>query len=128
MKPARRVMAMLSVESIRKSLAFYRDALGGEQSYQFPPAGEPAFLTLRFGTTELGIGLLGDPLHGLPQRPATGHRIELCIFVEDVDLAVAALAKTGARVVMPAQNQPWGERAAYVEDPDGNLVMLAAPV
>jgi uncharacterized glyoxalase superfamily protein PhnB len=28
---------------------------------------------------------------------------------------------------MPAQNLPWGERSAYVEDPDGNLVMLASP-
>lgn len=28
-------------------------------------------------------------------------------------------------VVAPA-DMPWGERIAYVEDPDGNLVMLAA--
>ena len=24
-------------------------------------------------------------------------------------------------------DQPWGERIAYLEDPDGNLVMLTAP-
>jgi lactoylglutathione lyase len=71
---------------------------------------------------------LGDKaLHGVPQRPASGHRIELCINVENVDAAINALQKIDVRVVMPAQNLPWGERAAYVEDPDGNLVMLAAP-
>lgn len=128
MKPASRVMPMLSVTNMQKALAFYRGVLGGEQVYQFPPEGEPGFLTLRFGESELGIGLLGDkPLHGVPQRPASGHRIELCINVENVDAAIAALEKIGARVVMPAQNLPWGERSAYVEDPDGNLVMLAAP-
>lgn len=29
---------------------------------------------------------------------------------------------------MPPIDQPWGERAAYVEDPDGNLIMLVAPI
>jgi lactoylglutathione lyase len=128
MKLASRVMPMLSVKNMQDALAFYRDVLGGEKGYQFPPEGEPGFLTLRFGETELGIGLLGDePLHGVLQRPATGHRIELCLNVENVDAAVAALAKIGARVVMAPQTLPWGERSAYVEDPDGNLVMLASP-
>jgi lactoylglutathione lyase len=128
MKPASGVMPMLSVGNMQKALAFYRGVLGGEQIYQFPPDGEPGFLTLRFGTSELGIGVLGDKaLHGVPQRPASGHRIELCINVENVDAAINALQKIDVRVVMPAQNLPWGERAAYVEDPDGNLVMLAAP-
>ena len=60
MKPASRVMPMLSVKNMREALAFYRGVLGGEQVYQFPPEGEPGFLTLRFGETELGIGLLSD--------------------------------------------------------------------
>lgn len=126
MKQASRIMPMLSVADMTRSLAFYRDALGGEQIYQFPPEGEPGFLTLRFGETELGIGLLSEaPMHGVPQRPASGHRVELCINVEDADEAVDTLKKIGAPVVMAPQDMPWGERSAYVEDPDGNLVMLA---
>ncbi len=128
MKPASRVMAMLSVGDMQKTLAFYRGVLGGEQVYQFPPEGEPGFLTLRFGETELGIGLLGDqPLHGMPQRPASGHRVELFFNVEDTDATVAALQAIGARIVMAPMDLPWGERSAYVEDPDGNLVMFGAP-
>lgn len=125
MAKASRVMAMLSVADLAASRGFYEDVLGGRLVYQFPPGGEPVFLTLGFGTTELGLGVLADKgVHGRPLRPATGHRIELCINVDDVDAAVAALA---APVVMAPVDQPWGERAAYVEDPDGNLVMLVAP-
>ena len=64
-------------------------------------------------------------MHGRSLRPASGHRIELCINVADVYAAVAALA---APLVMAPVDEPWGERAAYVEDPDGNLIMLVAPV
>jgi lactoylglutathione lyase len=125
---ASRVMPMLSVADVGRSLAFYDGVLGGKKIYQFPPEGEAVFLTLQFGTTELGIGLMsGTPIHGERQRPATGHRIELCINVEDTDAAVAALREIGARVMLEPVDQPWGERAAYVEDPDGNLVMLVAP-
>lgn len=125
---ASRVMPMLSVGDVKRSLEFYAGVLGGEKIYQFPPQGEAVFLTLQFGTTELGIGLMsGAPIHGQKQRPASGHRIELCINVENTDAAVEALRAIGARVVLEPVDQPWGERAAYVEDPDGNLVMLVAP-
>lgn len=126
---ARSVMAMLSVADMERTLAFYRDGLGGELAYRYPGQGEAAFVTMRFGATELGLGAMrGEPLHGRQQRPATGHRIELCFYVDDVDEVVKALAETGAAVVMRPADQPWGERAAYVEDPDGNLVMLVAPL
>jgi lactoylglutathione lyase len=102
--------------------------LGGTKTYQLPPDGEPGFLTLSFGNTELELGLITEkPLHGRPLGLAGGHYIELCINVEDCDQAVAALSAIGAPVVLSPTDLPWGERSAYVEDPDGNLVMLAAP-
>jgi len=112
---------MLSAEDFAASVRFYA-ALGGSEAYRFPED-DPVFVTLRFGESELGIGAMrGAPIHGRPQRPAAGHRIELCLYVDDVD---AAAAGAGTTVTEP-QDMPWGERIAYVEDPDGNLVMLAA--
>jgi lactoylglutathione lyase len=120
-----RLFPMLSAESLPASRRFY-ELLGAVESYRFPETGTPAFVSLRFGETELGIGQLGpEPLHGEPQRPATGHRIELCLYVDDVDASVAHLRTTGARIVLEPKDQPWGERIAYVQDPDGNLLMLA---
>ena len=118
---------MLSVADLDRSLEFYRDALGGEQAYRFPPDGEAAFVVLRIGSSDLGLGAMGTtpPIHGRPIRPASGHRVELCVYVRDVDEAVEALRAIGAPVALEPVDQPWGERIAYVEDPDGNLVMLA---
>ena len=117
---------MLSVESLTASLRFYEQWLGGERNYQFPDAGEAVFVTLRFGSSELGLGQLGagPALIGQPQRPATGHRVELCLYVHGLEGVVAALAAAEVPIVLPPTSQPWGERVAYVSDPDGNLVML----
>jgi lactoylglutathione lyase len=117
---------MLSATDFERSLAFYGAQLGGQESYRFPEAGPPAFVVLQFGGAELGIGRMdGSPaLHGQALRPASGHRIELCAYVDDVDATVARLAAAGAPVMLAPTDTPWGERVAYVADPDGNLVML----
>ncbi|MFZ6177562.1 VOC family protein [Nannocystis pusilla] len=116
--PARKLFPMLSALDFERALAFYAEQLGGRESYRFPPEGQPAF--------ELGIGRIdGSPaLHGQALRPASGHRVELCVYVDDVDATVARLAEAGAPVLLAPRDMPWGERVAYVADPDGNLVML----
>ena len=119
---------MLSVSDLGRSLVFYRDLLGGVISYRFPDQGEPAFVALTLGeASEIGLGAIrapGEALHGEPLRPATGHRIELCVYVDDVDATVKAARDAGFDVVLEPRDQPWGERIAYLRDPDGNMVML----
>ena len=123
---AQSVMPMLSVDDLDNAVALYGGILGGEPTYRFPPEGEPAFVVLRFGGSEVGLAVAGGspPLHGRPTRPVTGHRIELCIYVDDVDAAVEAMRGAGVEVVVEPADMSWGERIAYVADPDGNLVML----
>jgi lactoylglutathione lyase len=123
-----RLFPMLTVADLKESVAFYTDVLDAQETYRFPDK-DPVFLTLRVGESELGIGYVtGHTLHGQPQRPASGHRIELCVYVADVDAATEAARDAGAPVVVEPVDQAWGERVAYVADPDGNLLMLTAPI
>jgi lactoylglutathione lyase len=119
---------MLSVASLQSSLVLYQQVLGGVPTYQFPDTGEPAFVTLKLGSSEIGLGQMNDtpPLHGQVLRPASGHRIELCVYVDELESVFAAAVASGAKPVLSPTAQPWGERVAYIEDPDGNLVMLTS--
>jgi lactoylglutathione lyase len=115
---------MLSCADLPRSLAFYGALLGGVESYRFPEEGEPAFVALSIGDSEIGLGgIAAAPLHGRAQRPASGHRIELCVYVEDVD-GTYERARGVAELVTAPADMPWGERVAWLADPDGNLVML----
>jgi lactoylglutathione lyase len=123
---AARLFPMLSCADLDRSVRFYGELLGGAEAYRFPAEGPPDFVTLAFGdASEIGLGRLSDePVHGVAQRPATGHRIELCVYVDDVDGTCAAARRSGLEVVAEPADSPWGERTAWVADPDGNLVML----
>ncbi|MDT0304989.1 VOC family protein [Streptomonospora wellingtoniae] len=122
---ATKLFPMLSCGDLARSLAFYRDLLGGVETYRFPEEGPPQFVALAVGGSEIGLGpVSAQPWHGRRQRPATGHRIELCVYVDDVDDAFARAGADGFEAVAEPAETPWGERIAWIGDPDGNLVML----
>jgi lactoylglutathione lyase len=110
---------------IRRSVEFY-ELLGLSAGYRWPPEGEPQFVVMRLGEWAIGIGTEDAPerLHGKPF--AEGLRFELCAYVDDVDAEVARLRTAGVEVLHEPEDKPWGERAGYVLDPDGNPVQLIA--
>lgn len=112
-------------------MRFYRDLLGMTESYRFPAEGEPVFVTLRWGSATIGLGTY-DEVPGLEARglkpPGEGRGFELCVYVDNVDDVVRRLANEGVPVRVPPVDQPWGERLAYVEDPEGNAIMLTARI
>jgi lactoylglutathione lyase len=91
---------MLSVEDLDRSIDFYRALLGGIESYRFPTDAPPVFVVLQVGTTDIGLGKITSesPLHGQPVRPAPGHRIELCVYLEDVDDTVERMGAVGVSI------------------------------
>lgn len=119
---------ILYVDDVGASARFYRDLLGFEEIYRFPPSGEPGYVALRLDDGKVGLSSAGFPgLHGKPQRPVTGRPFEMCLEVADVDGFVGELRDAGVPVLAEPADQVWGERVAYVEDPDGNPVHVRGP-
>jgi lactoylglutathione lyase len=115
---------ILSTRDLPRLVAFYRDVLGFTQTYRFPADGQPQYVGLRLGASSQ-LGIVGD---GGATSGSHGQRLELCLYADDCDAAVARLRAGGAVVTSEPQDMPWGERAAHAEDPDGNrLVILSRP-
>ena len=110
---------ILTTRDLGAALGFYRDLLGGTVTYEFPaPDGEPGYVGLEVGSSQLGIGRDPDATDG------PSARFSLWAYVEDCDAVVARLRAAGVRVVEEPTDQPWGERVARVLDPDGNVVLI----
>ena len=110
---------------------FYRDLLGFTETYRYPDQRgvEPEFIVLALGGARFGFGRAASiPLHGRLRSLETGNRVEVCVYTDDVDQAIAMLRRAGTKVLFEPADQPWGERAAYVADPDGNPVLIVARV
>ena len=115
---------------LERALAFYRDLLGFRQTFQFPADGDAVFVSLELeggGSLALAAATDGQTgTHGRPMRPLETGSFEMCVYTTDVDSAVAGLSAHGIDVLVQPADQPWGERMAYVADPDGRPIMICA--
>jgi lactoylglutathione lyase len=118
------LFSILVTGDLTRALGFYRDLLGFEVSYQFPPDGEPAYVALDLGRSHLGIG--ADPAAAGDGPAPDGRRFTLWVYADDCDAALEHLRGHGVRVLAEPADQPWGERMAEVADPDGNRVIVAS--
>lgn len=115
---------VLVVADLDRALEFWTGALGLPLGHRSGP-----YAQLDTGRTRLALferdamaDTLGAALHP-PAADAPGF--EVGFKVDDVDAAWAELVAAGADAVTPPTDRPWGQRTAYVRDPDGHLVELA---
>jgi lactoylglutathione lyase len=122
---ALRAFPVLHAEDVERVAAFYVE-LGFEEQTRIPGEdGRIGFIGLRRDSAELAVTTVDAPraLAGIDPRP--GPRHELFVYVDDVDRQVADLRDRHFTIVREPVDMPWGERVAYVADPEGNLVSLA---
>jgi PhnB protein len=51
--------------------------------------------------------------------------VVIFVYVEDVDAALERALARGARMLVPAQDQFWGDRTAWIVDPAGHVWTIA---
>jgi lactoylglutathione lyase len=115
---------VLVVDELDRSLAFYVDVLGLTLGHRSGP-----YAQLDTGVTRVALyersamaETLGRPLVA-PETDAPAF--ELGFKVDDCDAAFAELVALGAQPAVDPEDRTWGQRTAYVRDPDGHLVELA---
>jgi PhnB protein len=67
----------------------------------------------------------------LPSRaPATdgSSPVVIFVYVPDVDNTVDRAVGNGAKVLVPLQNQFWGDRIAWLMDPAGHVWTVATRI
>ena len=115
---------VLVVDDLDAALAFYVGVLGFALGHRSGP-----YAQLETGSTRLGLyerGAMAETLGRrlVPPSPdAPGF--ELGCKVDDCDAAYAQLVASGGEPVTEPTDRAWGQRTAYVRDPDGHLVELA---
>jgi lactoylglutathione lyase len=110
---------IIATSDLQRSLWFYRDLLGGTVSFEFPgPDGEAVYAGVDVGRSHVGIG------HD-PDAASRAGRVSLWVYTDDCDATVERLRAAGVVILEEPVDQPWGERVALVEDPDGVRVRIA---
>lgn len=117
---------VIVVEDLELSVAFYTVKLGLRLKHR-----SDDYAQIEAGATRLGLftrTAMAKTIDRAIEPHAGGHQFELGFFVEDCDQAFAELRDTGVTIVTPPRSRSWGQRTAYVADPDGNLIELVQDI
>ena len=120
------VIPFLAVQGGIAALEFYKEAFGArELSRETTPDGRLLSGRLRIGQSLVMVSDVfpGDDL-AAPSAVGT-TTVALQLYTKDVDPAWDRAVAAGAQVVIPLENQYWGERHGHLLDPFGHHWSLA---
>src|SRR5204862_5614565 len=116
-----RAFPVLHAKDVATVAAFYLK-LGFKEFFRLPaPDGRAGYVGLRRDAAELAVTTEQAPRMFAGVEPQPGPRHELFVYVEDVDSTVESLREQGVTILREATDMPWGERVAYLADPESNL-------
>lgn len=111
-----------------KAIDFYRAAFGAEEIMRMPgPDGRLMHASIRINGA---VVMMHDefPEHGgLSPLSLGGTPVTIHLMVDDADAAAERAVAAGAAIVMPVEDQFWGDRYGVVKDPFGHHWSIATP-
>lgn len=117
------------VRDVPRALAFYRDRLGFEVTYEGPDPGEIFFGIVERDAAMImlkAIGVEPVPNHTRDVRQGTA-RWDAYVSVPDPDALAAEFAARGVRFSEPLKDTGDGLRGFEIEDADGYVLFLGRP-
>ncbi len=118
---------VVMASDIERSIAFYRDTLGGETPFEVAfRAGTLKVMPVRLGGVVVNVQRLDEPAYIVAERLETGT-VDVCFRWDgDIQSAIDFLGERGVAIIegpvpRPAADGTWGT-SVYFRDPDGNLL------
>jgi PhnB protein len=109
----RAILPHLSLVGAAEFVEFTKRAFGAEEAFMHKaPDGKIIHARLRIGDSILALGEASDERAAIPAA--------LHMYVPNVDAVYAAAVREGVKVLRPLRDEPYGDRAASLQDAFGN--------
>ena len=124
------VFPMLVCRSPEAEMNFCAVAFGAVEQVRRPgPDGSPIHIAMRINDAFLVVQSEFPDVVASRAPGADGSSpVVLFVYVADVDQALERAVVAGAKVLIPAQNQFWGDRTARILDPSGHVWTVASRI
>jgi uncharacterized glyoxalase superfamily protein PhnB len=122
----RSLWASLTVNDLRKSLAWYRDVVGFTVHQEYEREGKLMAVALKAGDVRILLGQ-DDGAKGWDRRKGEGFSLQL-MTTQDVDEIAKRIKERGGTLESEPADMPWGARVFRVQDPDGFNLAISTVV
>lgn len=121
------IAAQLYVRDLNASTHFFTDKLGFTTDFVY---GDPPFYAqVSRDNARLALRSMDEPVF-LPDIREREDLLSASITLasaNEIEQFFLACQVADVRFAQPLRSEPWGARTFIVKDPDGNLILFAAP-
>ena len=124
------VFPMLVCRSPEAEMNFCASAFGAVEQARRPGRdGTPIHIAMRINEAFLVVqSEFPDVVASRIPNPDGSSPVVIFVYVADVDQAVERAVAMGAQILMPPQDQFWGDRTARIIDPSGHVWTVASRI
>ena len=123
------VIPMLVCRDASAEIAFCKTTFGAVELGRRPgPDGTVVHALLTIGGAMIIIEGEFPTLSSRAPQPDGSSPVVIYVYVEDVDTVIERAVAAGARVLLPAKNQFWGDRTGRIIDPSGHVWTISTRV
>jgi PhnB protein len=121
----------LVIKGAARAIEYYKNVFGATEAFRMEaPDGKIGHAELKIGNSHI---MLADenPSMGQGYTSATSigsSPVSLYVYVPDVDQVVERAVAGGAKILKPVQDQFYGDRSGFLQDPFGHLWGIATHV
>ena len=125
------VTPYLVVKDAAKAIDYYKKVFGATETVRMNgPDGKVGHAELKIGNSHI---MLADENPSMGQGHSSAASIgaspvSLYLYIPDVDRVVERAVSAGAKILKPVQDQFYGDRSGFIEDPFGHLWGIATHV
>ena len=123
------VIPRLVCRDVAAAVEFYKDALGATDLGGRPgPDGKAAHALMTIGPAMIMVEAEWPNLTSRAPALDGSSPVVIFVYVEDVDATIGRAVALGATLLIPAQNQFWGDRSGWIMDPSGHVWTIATRI
>ena len=123
------LMPRLICRDPRSAIDFYVRTFEAVQVNERPgPDGTVAHALLTIGPAMVMVEAEWPTLTSRAPAADGSSPVVIFLYVEDVDRTIELAVANGAKVLIPLQNQFWGDRLAGIMDPAGHVWTVASRI
>ena len=122
------VIPALAFKGAEEAIKWYKNIFGAKEKMRFDnPDKTVAHAELLMGDCVVMVSE-ENPQYNKSPKTLKGNSVNLCIYVPDVDKTIEKALDNKAKLLMPAEDQFYGDRSGRIEDPFGYIWIIATHI
>ena len=118
------VIPSLAINGAAEAIEWYKKVFGAREKMKFTDhEGKVMHGEITIADNVIMVSE-EDPRFNKSPNKTNGNSVHLCVYLPDVDAVIKKAQDNGAKLLMPAKDEFYGDRSGRIEDPFGYVWML----